>query len=200
MTGLLRRSPGRRSAAAPAYAAILALVLSGCGLGVNASPNLVNPKQVPYGLLRPSPPTTAPTQPGQYVTIYLQGPQRLVAVSREVPSPVSAARVLVALGNGPTSVEASHGLQSPISTAAPLSLWRLRTTSVTVNVTGAFTKLAGLDQAVAVAQLVYTLTALPGIASVRIRINGKRAKVPTVKGTLSGAPLGRADYSTVAPI
>lgn len=126
-------------------------------------------------------------------TIYLEGPQRLVAVSRDVPAPVTAARVLAALGQGPTSVEASEGLQSPISTAAPLTIWRLGPTSVTVNITNAFTTLAGQNQAIAVAQLVYTLTALPGVDSVGIRIDGKKAKVPTGKGTLSGGPLDRAD-------
>ena len=199
----MRRSPeGRlsRRVAALACVALLALGVSACGLGVDASPRLVNPKQVPFGLLRPSTPTTSPAFVGQYATIYLEGPQRLVAVSREVPAPVTAARVLTALGQGPTSVEASEGLQSPISTAAPLTIWRIGTTSLTVNVAKAFTTLAGQNQAIAVAQLVYTLTALPGIDSIGIRINGKRAKVPTGKGTLSGGPLDRADYATVAPI
>ena len=199
----MTRSPrGRhsRSIAALAYGVLFALGVSACGLGVDASPQLVNPKQVPFGLLHPSTPTTSPEILGQYATIYLQGPQRLVAVSRDVPAPVTAARVLTALSQGPTSAQAAEGLQSPISTAAPLTLWRLRATSVTVNLAKAFTTLAGENQAVAVAQLVYTLTALPGIDSVRIRIDGKKAKVPTGKGTLSGGPLDRADYATLAPI
>ena len=200
MTRRLREALRPRRVAAMACGALLALGVSACGLGVDASPRLVNPKQVPFGLLRPSTPTTSPALVGQYATIYLEGPQRLVAVSRDVTAPVTAARVLAALGQGPTSAEASEGLQSPISTAAPLTLWRLTPTSVTVNVAKAFTTLAGQNQAVAVAQLVYTLTALPGIASIGIRINGKKAKVPTGKGTLSGGPLDRADYATVAPI
>jgi hypothetical protein len=187
-----------RRAAAPL--ASLALLLAGCGLAANASPTVVSPRHVPFGLLQPSSPTTAPTRLGQYVTVYLKGPQRLVAVSREVPAPVTAARVLVALGAGPTSKEASDGLESPISTAVPLTIWRLGPTTVTVNVADAFTKLAGPEQAVAAAQIVYTLTVLPGIESVSIRIGGRRAKVPTTKGTLSGGPLDRADYPTVAPI
>ncbi len=200
MTISVKRLLSRRRAVAPSCVAVFALVLSACGLGVNASPNLVSPKQVPFGLLRPSAPTTTPARPGQYVTIYLDGPQRLVAVSREIPTPISIAGVLLALGEGPTSVEASEGLQSPVSTAAPLTLWRIRTTTVTVNVAGSFTKLTGEDQALAMAQLVYTLTVLPGITGVSIRIHGKKAKVPTAKGTLSRGPLDRADYATVAPI
>lgn len=200
MTGEARARRSAHRATLPLCVLALALLLSACGIGVDASPNVVNRKQVPFGLLRPSTHTSTPVVPGQYVTIYLEGPQRLVAASREVAAPVSAARVLAALGGGPTSAEASEGLESPISTAAPLSLWRLGTASVTVNVAGAFTKLAGAVQVVAVAQLVYTLTVLPGVRSVSLRIDGKQAKVPTAKGTLTGGPLDRADYGTLAPI
>ncbi|MDA8312573.1 MAG: GerMN domain-containing protein [Actinomycetota bacterium] len=189
-----------RAGAAVLCTAICALLLAACGLGVDASPTIVNPKHVPYGLLRPPTPTTSPAVPSQYVTIYLDGPQRLVAVSREVPAPVSPAGVLRVLGQGPTSAEASDGLQSPISTAAPLTLLRIQTEQVTVNMARGFTSLTGEDQALAMAQLVYTLTILPGIKSVSVRIDGRRAKVPTGKGTLSGRPLDRTDYETVAPI
>ncbi len=192
--------PGRRPVVAPLCAALLGLLAAGCGIGVGASPSTVDPKQVPFGLLRPSTPTTSPTGPSQYVTVYLDGRQRLVAVSMRVPAPVTVEGVLVELAAGTTSEEASEGLTSPISTAAPLTVVHVGATTVTVNVSGAFTKLAGASQAVAAAQIVYTLTALPGIDAVAIRINGKRAKVPTAKGTLSAGPLDRAEYATVAPI
>lgn len=200
MTRWSRCRLSRRKAFAPGLGAVLALFLSACGIGADASPNLIGPKKVPFGLLRPSTPTTAPRHAGQYVTIYLEGPQRLVPEGREVVAPATVKEVLRELGSGPTSAEASRGLQSPISTASPLVLWRLGRTTVTVNVAKAFTQLAGGDQAVAMAQLVYTLTILPGIASVSIRIDGRRAEVPTGNGTLTGGPLVRSDYATVAPI
>jgi hypothetical protein len=200
LTHFTPRRPRLRTATALLWTATLALALSACGLGVDASPNIVNPKRVPFGLLKPPTPTTSPSIPSQYVTIYLDGPQRLVAVSREVPTPVSPERVLRALGQGPTAAEASEGLQSPISTAAPLTLLRLETHMATVTMASGFTSLTGEDQTLAMAQLVYTLTILPGIDAVSVRINGKKAKVPTGKGTLSRGPLDRTDYATVAPI
>ncbi|MDA8310106.1 MAG: GerMN domain-containing protein [Actinomycetota bacterium] len=195
-----RRRVGTRTLVAPLCGALLALVAAACGVDVQASPTVVNPKQVPFGLLHRSTPTTAPARSGQYVTIYLVGSEHLVAVSRDVPTPVTAAGILHALGTGPTPEEASEGLRSPISTAVPLTLWQLATTTITVNVAGSFTTLAGQDQAEAAAQLVYTLTSLPGITSVGIRIDGKSATVPTAKGTLSAGPLDRGDYETLAPI
>lgn len=179
----------------------VAVLVSGCGIGVESTPTIVNKHDVPYGLLAPA--TTSTTQAGpesEYVTVYLEGPQRLVAVSSAVTPPVTVRRVLAALGTGPTSAEAADGLKSPISTAEPLSVSAMSGTTVTVNVGTSFTKLAEQDEAMAAAQLVYTLTALPQVTAVVIRIDGKRAKVPTANGTLSGAPLDRADYAALAPI
>lgn len=179
----------------------LVVLVSGCGLGVDAAPAIVNKRDVPYHLLAPA--TTTTTTPGaqsEYVTVYLEGPQRLVAVSSALTPPVTVRSVLAALGTGPTSRQASAGLKSPISTAAPLSETGVSGGVVTISVGTSFTKLAGQDQAIAVAQLVYTLTALPHVTSIEIRIHGKRAKVPTANGTLSSGPLDRADYAALAPI
>lgn len=191
---------GHRRAMVIALVVLLSVLLSACGVGLDAAPNVVANKDVPFGLLRPVPPTTVPANSDEYASVYLDGPQRLVAVDRELPAPVTVASVLQALAAGPTSAEAAEGLQSPISTAAPLTVVHLGTTTVTVDVAATFTKLAEQEQATAVAQLVYTLSVFPGITSVSIRIDGKRAKVPTSKGTLRAGPLDRADYVTVAPI
>lgn len=190
----------RRASVAAGLAAGLSLLLAACGVGLNASPNVVAKKDVPYGLLRPSPPTSVSSTPGQYATIYLDGPGRLVAVARDLTPPVTIARVLRALADGPTSAEAAEGFKSPLSTAAPLSVVHSTSTTVVVGIATSFTSLAEQDQAVAVAQLVFTLTVFPGIESVEIRIDGKRAKVPTASGTLSAGPLTRADYATLGPI
>ncbi|MGH8988277.1 MAG: GerMN domain-containing protein [Acidimicrobiales bacterium] len=189
-----------RRAAVPAVSLLAAALLAGCGVGVDAAPHVVRNRDVPFTLLRPAPPTTGVPRSGQYVTLYLAGSARLIATSRELPTPVGLHRVLGALGEGPTPVQAAAGLESPISTAAPLSLVSETGTRVTVGVSSSFTKLTEQDQALAIAQLVYTLTVLPGISSVSIRIDGRRAKVPTDGGTLSGAPLRRADYAALGPL
>jgi spore germination protein GerM len=63
-----------------------------------------------------------------------------------------------------------------------------------------FTKLTEQDQVVAMAQLVYTLTLFPEIRAVSVRIDGRPARVPTDKGTLSAGPLHRRDYVALAPL
>ncbi|MGH8979766.1 MAG: GerMN domain-containing protein [Acidimicrobiales bacterium] len=178
----------------------LVLLLSACGLGADPSPTIVNSHDVPYKLLAPATTTTQVGPQREYVTIYLDGPQHLVPFSTALPPPVTVRKVLAALDKGPTSTQAAQGLKSPISTAAPLSLASDAGGTVTVDVGSGFTALAEQDQAIAAAQLVYTLTALPHVTSVVIRIDGKHAKVPTGTGTLSGQPLTRADYASLAPI
>lgn len=175
-------------------------VLAGCGIGANAAPNHIAKSQVPYGLLRKSPPTPSTGVDGGFVTIYLAVPQRLVAVSATVPFPVSIEGALNELGQGPTSKEAANGLESPISTAAPLNILRVTTGVATIDVGSSFSTLGGSNQILAAAQVVFTVTAFPGVGAVKFRIGGHTASVPTGRGTLTTSPLTRTDYSGVAPI
>ena len=189
-----------RAVAAAGTAALVSALLSGCGVGKEAQPTIIGKKDVPFGLLEQAPSNT--TSPGaqEFATVYLAGPTRLVAASRAVPAPVTLRGVLVALGKGPSSAQAAAGLQSPISTAAPMTILRDVRGTVTVGVTSTFTNLAENDQVVAIAQLVFTVTAYPGVKDVEVRIGRRPAKVPTSTGRLSGGPLQRADYQALAPI
>jgi hypothetical protein len=66
--------------------------------------------------------------------------------------------------------------------------------SVVVEVGGAFEDRTATDQALAVAQLVATLTTVPGVADVSLRRNGEVVDVPLPDGSLVRRPLVRADY------
>ncbi|MGH9086809.1 MAG: GerMN domain-containing protein [Acidimicrobiales bacterium] len=178
----------------------LAVLLSACGVGTDGSPNLVAKKTVPPGLLQQTTPTTTPASPSQYVTLYFAGLQRLVAVSRPVLEPVSVRRAVQALAQGPTTAEATDGLESPISTAAPLRLSHLATSTVVVSVASTFTALTGREQTVAIAQLVYTLTAFPGVDGVRVTVSGRPVAVPTGNGTVGKGALDRQQFTSLAPI
>lgn len=175
------------------------VLLAACGVGVDAAPNVISNKSVPYGLTLPSPPTTASGTPGTYVTIYLEGATRLVAASRVVTGPVSVNTVLRAVAAGPTAEQAASGLASPASSAAPLDFVHLVNTVATIDVSPSFTTLAQKEQEVAVAQLVFTVTAFPGVHAIKIRIDGHTVQVPMDKGTLSRGSLTRTDYATFSP-
>jgi spore germination protein GerM len=167
-------------------------------LGAEASPHLVARNDVPYGLLEPAASGTTVAAPAENVTVYLEGPQHLATVSRIVPAPATPNNVLAALSRGPTSAEAADGLRSPISTAAPMSVQSVDGGLLTVDLAGAFANLAGRDQIAAVAQLLYTMTAVPGIEALEVSINGHMASVPTADGSLTKEPVTRADYASLA--
>ena len=90
-------------------------------------------------------------------------------------------------------------MQSPLSTVGPIFFRSLLNGTATVDLPSDFTNLGGQDQILAVAQLVYTATAFPGVDHATLHVNGQLTRVPTANGSLSSGPLGRADYSTLAP-
>ncbi|WP_337061061.1 GerMN domain-containing protein [Kineococcus sp. G2] len=61
-----------------------------------------------------------------------------------------------------------------------------------------FANVGGANQLLAVAQLVWTLTELPGVKGVSFTVEGRPVEVPTDDG-LTSAPVQREDYASVAP-
>ena len=180
---------------------VVATLLSGCGIGVSAesSSHAIDPRSVPFGLLEPATPVTAPPTGRQDITIYLVGQNRLVTVDRTVPS-ATLRSTLAELAQGATNAEASEGLDSPISGAAPFSVRAVAGGTATVELARSFTNLGGEDQIFAAAQLVFTVTLLPRITGVLVRIGGQATELPAADGSLKKGPLTRADYASLAPL
>lgn len=108
-------------------------------------------------------------------------------------------RALDHLGDGPTRAEAATGLRTALS---PQELDVLSGPSagiVTVSVGTAFLRLAGDDQKLAVAQVVWTVTQFPSVDRVRFSVEDGLLEVPTDRG-LTGAAVSRASYRSVAPL
>lgn len=185
-------------------ALVLALVvasvgLSACGISPQADPQTVSAQEIPAGLVSPTT-TTKPRAPTVYVNVYLSTRQRLTAVARGVGEPASIAGALAALQRGPTTLESQEGLESPISTAGPLTLDRQVGDAVVVGIGPSFTNLSSREQLLAVAQIVYTVTAFPSVERVQLRIGGRIAAVPLPSGALSSQWLNRVDYAALAPL
>jgi spore germination protein GerM len=173
----------------------LALAAGGCGLPAPGDVDRVDPATVPFGLLdttAPGAPTAAPR--GPVAQVFFVRDQRLVAIPRRVVGenvPSEAVRLLL---EGPTAVEAAAGVTSDVPARTRLISLDLTGHVVTVDFTDEFGTVGGSDQVLAVAQLVYTLTASRYIESVRFAINGKPTEVPNGSGSLSSAPRTRHDY------
>ena len=192
---------------------IAASALAACGVPINSGPSALPKSGVPFGLLGPSSPTstTPAVSPVQVpVQIYFVGPGgRLVAVARDVPvtSP-GLATVLGALVDGPTDAEAAAGLQNYVPTQTVILGATLAAGVATVNLAGTFGQLVGQTQIDAVAQIVFTATALPDVTGVAFELNGQAVDVPVADGAqvpeatpaqfASLAPVSPTAYSTGA--
>ncbi len=187
--------------------AILVLVvgLAGCGVPVDRSPSALPRKGVPFGLLQPSTrstTTTSPQSPVQAtVQIYLvTSSNHLFAVARTVPAAQqSLATVLAALVHGPTNTEAALGLESAVPAQTVVLGATIGSDDVaTVNLGGTFGQLVGQAQIQAVAQIVFTAAALPGVSGVTFELAGKPVYVPTATG--AQVPVATtAQFAALAP-
>ncbi len=196
-----RRAP--RVAGAVLGCALLCTVAS-CGVPVSSHPSALSKSGVPFGLLQETPASTTSSVPSPVqvpVEIYFVGPGgRLVAVERDVPvAAPGLTTVLGALVDGPTDAEAAAGLQNAVSAQTVVLGATLTNGAATVNLGGTFGQLVGQTQINAVAQIVFTATALTGITSVAFELNGQAVDIPVADG--AQVPVATpAQFSSLAPV
>lgn len=192
----------RGSAAARAFAVLLLLSTLGCGIPRDPEPRELSAEDVPFGLLSPA--TTQTTsdveEPATSAVVYLLRDDRLVAVQRQVEAPVSPAGLLLALLEGPSTGEAEAGFRTAISSETRIRDVTSAAGVVTVALSRQFVEVTGQDQILALAQIVFTATEVPGAGAVRFRLDGEPVEIPRADGTLTSAPLTRADYAALAPL
>lgn len=167
------------------------VLLLGCGVRSQDAP-------VPLPVQVTSAAPSAQSEPNGFaVTVYFVQFGRLAPASRPAPdtAPQTALRLLV---DGPSSAEAAMGLETAL---VPQEFRTVSGTrgALTLEAGPEFASIAGDDQLLAVAQLVWTATDHAPSDLVRIIVRGKPIEIPTDDG-LSRLPVGRADYSTVAPV
>ena len=188
-------------------AAALALVgasAAACGVPVDSGPTALARSGVPFGLLDPStvPTTTtapSPTPVTVSVQIFLLDPSgRLAAVQRQVAVPAPLTAVLGALTAGPTNAEAAAGLQSAVPPQTQVVSASVAGGLATVDLAGTIGQLVGQSEINAVAQIVFTATALASVTGVSFFFNGQPVSVPTAGG--AEVPIAsRAQFASMAP-
>ena len=183
--------------------ALVALAAAaGCGVPVDNGPTALARSGVPFGLLAPSTvPTTTPASnptPVVGVQIYLLDPAgQLAAVERQLPT-AALTPLLAALVDGPTNAEAAAGLQSAIPPQTQVVSATVAGGLATVDLAGTIGQLVGQAEINAVAQIVFTATALPAVTGVSFDFNGQPVSVPTATG--AEVPIAsRAQFASMAP-
>ncbi|SDZ15752.1 Sporulation and spore germination [Micromonospora pattaloongensis] len=184
-----------RPALLTALLALLAAVLPGCGLPAEQRPRQIKPPPGPFPTFAAAPASTAPAELVERLCFVRDN--RLVAVSRPVPSPPTIAEQLRHLLSGPTAVERDAAITSALTGAPAVGAVAPTLGAVTVDVGGTGADTGRSDEALAYGQLVCTLTGRPDVTGVIFVRDGQRLRVPRADGSLSEGPLTAADYAEI---
>lgn len=196
-----------RRRVAVAVAVVVGALIGGvsCGVSSESTPQALDAESVPFELLAPAVTTTSTTTPVQEqplveVNVYLMGAERLHPVVRRVTGPLTARKAIEALfSEGVSDDELAAGLRSAINPNVELLSVQLSGDGVaTVDLGENFLQASTQEQRVALAQIVFTATAVEG-TRVRFTLEGEAREVPTDRGAQSG-PLGREAFAELAPL
>jgi hypothetical protein len=152
--------------------------------------------EVPFGLLRGDARVVRemPSSDEQLSPVFLVYQSALVPVQRPVPKDDGSAALAAALVRGPTDAEATRGLVTLITPDEEPAHVRIDGDVAIVELRAPISPGSPGDRHLAIAQLVYTLTARNDVRAVRFELDGRPAEVPTGDGTLRRSALTRADY------
>ena len=193
----------RRRTLLPAALAVVALLAASCGIPTDDHAILAAPNSVPFDLLGQAPSATATTQqaaPTEKATIFLVQGERLAPVQRELPAPVSVESILEALAAGPTATEVELGLRTALLTPNLMHSSGVSGGIATIDLGQPFTEISGRDQIVALAQIVSTVTGLPGVGRASFTLEGNPVGILRGDGAVTTESVSRDDYATLAPV
>lgn len=196
-----------------AAALVATAALAACGSVRGGNFKNIDQSNIPFGLAEPSSttttvtPTTLPavttlpvatttTVPTDRVELFFAVHSNVIGTSARLPSPVTLDAVLAALVAGPPPDAGVAGVRGVLRREHIGSV-SMRFGIATVDVTKAFTELSNVEQRLAVAQLVLTLTGRPGVGQVAFTVEGQPVDVPRGDGSLGAGPVTREDYFTL---
>jgi spore germination protein GerM len=186
----------RRGLRVVALATIVGL-LGACGVRAQSQPQEIAPGDVPFDLAERAPgATTSTTAVGtSSYELYFVANDVLRPVTRTSESRPPPRSVLQRLVAGPNDSEQEQGLRSVLAPDISVDDVVVDDGVATIVLGGGDASNSGAaGQALGVAQIVYTLTGLPGIREVRFVVDGRTSEVPRGDGTLSKQPVSRSDY------
>ena len=185
-------------------ASVSLLAGTGCGVRSDEGARDLSVGRVPYGLLDEAPATTTSTPTPSVlradVFVYFIKDDRMISKKRQVNAPASVAKSLTALLFGVQENEFAEGVRSAIDPTAAIQARKLDATTYQVDLSAEFAQGSSSEQVLALAQIVYTATALPGVSGVRFTLDGVPIEVPTGEGSLTSGPVGTEVFLEFAPL
>ncbi|MGH8998657.1 MAG: GerMN domain-containing protein [Acidimicrobiia bacterium] len=171
-------------------------VVGGCGVPDDAGPRrfevgrfLTDTEE--FDVARPE----SPAGSERVGVFFLRGTE-LAAVDRSVENE-SVMAAVTALLRGPTDAESQAGHRTFLLGVRLLGV-SLEDGTATIDLTSPLSAANGYPTIVALAQLVYTATGLPGVEDVLIAQEGAIRAVPAANGESTAEPLTRRTYDGVS--
>ena len=186
----------------PLLASIVVLAAA-CGVPTQSEPVAVDPTLVPNQLLSgqsPEPRSIPALPTGERTVSYFVEEDRLVAVQRAADGGTRRDHLRHALRTllgGPTVEEQAEGLSTSLPPELGLSVASIDKAEATIDLADQLRNLPTSDLIVAVAQIVLTATAVPGVESVRLTQRGRSIEAPLIDGSRTADPLTAATYQTL---
>lgn len=171
---------------------LLVLGLTACGIPIDAEPEMVEVE------VDDAPVSPGPT-PGDFaaVSMYLVSDERLVRVTRDLPAPRSLESILDSLLAGVTEPEERSNLRSSIPTATRVMGIDREGNLARIDLSREFAAVGGMEEILAVAQIVLTATSVGGIDLVALQLEGVPTDAPVASGALSIEPVSAEDYASL---
>lgn len=179
---------------------LLTVFLAVAACGRTSGPVEIPGDDLPFDVARPESPTGTPATASTQVAYFVQA-GRLVERPREFDAtPSAAGGVLRVLLEGPLPEERRGGVATEIPNGVRLLDVSVVDDLARVDLSGEFQEPAPPERiALRVAQVVWTLTALPSVRSVSFSIDGEPIAVTTDGGAAVARRVSRQDYAALAP-
>jgi len=186
----------RRRHLLPLLLSAVAILAAGCGVPTEDRAQVIAAQDLPYGLADPeassaSAATGTEVDDLEPVALYFPVGTGLVAVSRDLPAPATLTAVVDALTR---SGEVSTTPTRSAVGRGDVERVDIRAGVATVELDARIIDLPNAEQRVAVAQLVLTLTARPGVGQIAFTVGGDPVQVPRADGTLARSTVSRDDF------
>jgi hypothetical protein len=174
------------------------MATASCGVHTQSSPTRLDDDNV--RVAEPTPATTGtPGSPTDRAELCYVSGDRLITIVRVLPAPLSAHRALEALDNV-ARAGLPVGIRSAIrgEIAAPDGAVAARGIA-RVELDTDFLESSPPDRVLALAQIVCTLTSLPGVGQVQFTHLGEAIEIPRADGSRTREPVSRFDYRSLLP-
>jgi spore germination protein GerM len=185
----------------------LVVACASCAIPAGGDFQAIPDSEVPYELSSPRTtlaPSAVTTLPGsdtstEAIDAYFISNSRVLKIVRLVAAPAGPDQALATLSALDTQDPALAGLRTAIPKTFSATVSVERGVASVDSTRGLLDTLSPLDQRLAVAQIVLTLTSRPGIGQVLFSVDGVPTGVPRGRGDLAGplTPVTFDDYSSL---